>query len=347
VASSDGVSILVTGGCGFIGSALVLHLRRARPAQRVVTLDKLTYAGNLESLASLEGDPQHRFILGDVCDAQAVEALFAQERFEAVFHLAAESHVDRSLLEATAFVRTNVEGTQVLLDAARRHGVGRFVHVSTDEVYGAAPEGTWFTEQAPLRPSSPYGASKASADLLAAAAHRAFGQDVVITRCTNNLGPRQLPEKLIPLMITRALQDQPLPVYGDGLQRRNWLHVDDHVQALVAAWERGQPGAVYNLAGDTECSNLEVVQRILRTLGKPPGLIQHVADRPGHDRRYALDDGKARGELDWRPHRPLEGALEQTIQWYVEQRAWWERVLSGEYQRYFDAWYGPRLKGGR
>ncbi|MEN9798953.1 MAG: hypothetical protein RL653_2649, partial [Pseudomonadota bacterium] len=300
------MNVLVTGGCGFIGSNLVKYLRAERPAWRVITLDKLTYAGNLENLRELEGDAHHAFVRCGVEDREQVEQALRDHQVEAVLHLAAESHVDRSLLGPEAFLRTNVLGTQSLLDASRAAGVRRFVMVSTDEVYGSLGPTGAFTEESPLRPSSPYAASKASADLVALAWAHTWDMDVVVTRCSNNYGPYQFPEKLIPLMISNALADQPLPVYGDGLQVRDWLHVEDHCRALLAALERGQRGRVYNVGGGAERTNLEVVHALLRLLDKPQSLMRFVADRPGHDRRYAIDAARARAELGWAPTRGFD-----------------------------------------
>jgi dTDP-glucose 4,6-dehydratase len=327
------VRVLVTGGAGFIGSNLVRLLLDERPGWRVVVLDKLTYAGNLESLADVAARPGYRFVRGDVSDAPLVRALLAEERIEAVLHLAAESHVDRSIAAPAVFIETNVGGTQVLLDAARESRVARFVHVSTDEVYGSLGAAGRFTEASPLAPSSPYSASKAGGDLLALAYARTFGLDVVVTRCSNNYGPYQFPEKLVPLVIVNALRDLPLPVYGDGGNVRDWIHVEDHARGLLAALERGRAGEVYLLGASSERRNLAVVEAILDALGKPRALIRFVEDRLGHDRRYALDASKARRELDWAPGHAFEAGLAATVRWYVEHRSWWERVLSGAYRR--------------
>jgi dTDP-glucose 4,6-dehydratase len=336
------VNVLVTGGCGFIGSNLVRLLLAERPGWRVVNLDKLTYAGNAENLVDLEGDPRYRFVRGDVANGELVGELFRAERVEAVVHLAAESHVDRSILAPAVFIETNVRGTQVLLEAARECGVRRFVHVSTDEVYGSLGPTGLFTEDSPLAPSSPYSASKAASDLLALSYARTFGLPVVVTRCSNNYGPYQFPEKLIPLMIANALRDLPLPVYGDGMNVRDWIHVDDHCRGLLLALERGADGEVYNLGASSERPNLDIVREVLRLLGKPESLVRFVKDRPGHDRRYAIDARKAQGELGWAPHRRFEEGLAGTVRWYVEHRGWWERVISGEYLRYYERQYGER-----
>ena len=335
-------AVLVTGGAGFIGSNLVRLLRQERPDWTVVNLDKLTYAGNAESLADLRGDPRHLFVRGDIANAELVEHLIGHHAVDAVVNLAAESHVDRSILGPGIFVETNVSGTQVLLEAARQARVKRFVQVSTDEVYGSLGASGKFTEESPLRPSSPYSASKAAADLIALAYQHTFGLDVVVTRCSNNYGPYQFPEKLIPLMIANALEDRKLPVYGDGLQVRDWIHVEDHCRALLAAIERGRAGQVYNLGSDNEWPNLQIVSRLLEILGKGRELIEHVKDRPGHDRRYAIDASRARAELGWSPRIPFADGLKATVAWYLQNRGWWERVRTGEYRTYYERNYGAR-----
>ena len=336
------MNLLLTGGSGFIGSNLVRWLLEHRPGWRVVNLDKLTYAGNPENLADLADHPRYRFVRGDIGDGALVRRLIEEEKVEAVMHLAAESHVDRSILSPAVFIETNVGGTQVLLEAAREAKVGRFLHCSTDEVYGSLGETGLFTEESPLQPSSPYSASKAGSDLLALAYAHTFGLPVVVTRCSNNFGPYQFPEKLIPLMIANALRDQPLPVYGDGRNVRDWIHVSDHCAGLAAVLERGRAGQVYNLGGSSERRNLEVVHAVLDLLGKPRSLVRFVADRPGHDRRYAIDASKARRELGWEPSRRFEEGLASTVRWYVENRGWWERVMSGEYRSYYQRQYGDR-----
>ncbi len=337
-----GMNVLVTGGSGFIGSNLVRLLLEERPAWRVVNLDKLTYAGNAENLAGLESHPRYRFVRGDIANGELVAELLRGERIDAVMHLAAESHVDRSILSPAVFIETNVRGTQVLLEAARELGVSRFLHVSTDEVYGSLGPTGLFTEETPLAPSSPYSASKAASDLLALAYAHTFGVDVVVTRCSNNYGPFQFPEKLIPLMIANALEDRPLPVYGDGLNVRDWIHVDDHARGLVAALERGRAGQVYNFGAASERRNVDIVREVLRLLGKDESLIQYVQDRPGHDRRYAIDASRARGELGWAPRRRFDEGLEETVAWYRAHRDWWERVRSGAYRDYYQRQYGTR-----
>ncbi len=336
--------ILVTGGCGFIGSNLIRLLRAERPDAEVVNLDALTYAGNPENLADLAGDPGYRFVHGSVTDPEKVAEAMAGG-VDAVLHLAAESHVDRSLYRPDAFISTNVGGTGVLLRAALEFGAPRFVMVSTDEVYGSLGPAGLFTETSPLAPSSPYSATKASADLLALAFHRTFGLPVVVTRASNNYGPYQFPEKMIPLFLSNALEDRPLPVYGDGRQVRDWIHVGDHARGLLAALDRGRPGEVYNLGGGNEIENLDLTRRLLRRLGKPESLITYVKDRPGHDRRYALDIAKARRELGWSPLVPFDDGLARTADWYRENRGWWERIKSGAYREFYEKHYGAGARG--
>jgi dTDP-glucose 4,6-dehydratase len=307
-----------------------------------VNLDKLTYAGNAENLADLEGSPRYRFVRGDIANGELVAEVIRSEKIDAVMHLAAESHVDRSILAPAVFIETNVRGTQVLLEAARELGVKRFLHVSTDEVYGSLGETGLFTEETPLAPSSPYSSSKAGSDLLALAYAHTFGMHVVVTRCSNNYGPFQFPEKLIPLMIANAIRDLPLPVYGDGRNVRDWIHVEDHCRGLLAALERGKKGEVYNFGASSERRNIEIVKQVLALVGKPETLIQYVKDRPGHDRRYAIDASKVRRELGWAPRHAFEQALGETVAWYREHRAWWERILTGEYLKYYEKQYGAR-----
>lgn len=318
--------LLVTGGCGFIGSNFIRLLLTERPDWTVHNVDLLTYAGNPANLAGFVESRGNRYVFhqADIADPNAMEKVFAESRFDAVVNFAAESHVDRSITGPLAFIQTNVVGTGVLLDTARKHKVGRFVQISTDEVYGSLGPTGHFTESSPLQPSSPYSASKASSDLLALAHFHTFKQEVLVTRCSNNYGPYQFPEKLIPLMITNALADVPLPVYGDGLNVRDWIHVEDHNRAALAVLERGRPGEVYNIGGDGELPNIEVVKTILAELGKPESLIRYVTDRPGHDRRYAIDSSKTQQELAWAPrYRPDQG-IRETIAWYVANRDWWE-----------------------
>jgi dTDP-glucose 4,6-dehydratase len=344
------VKLLVTGGAGFIGSNFVRFLVDREPGAHIVNLDALTYAGNLENLADLDGHTGHEFVHGSITDAELVHDLL--DGAHAVVNFAAESHVDRSLVSAMPFVDTNVVGTQVLLAAARERGVDRFVQVSTDEVYGelpwhdpdAAETGPKFTESTPLAPRSPYAATKAAADLLALAYHATHGMDVVVTRCSNNYGPYQFPEKLIPLMIANALEEEPLPVYGDGLNVRDWIHVDDHCRGIHAALTRGRAGRIYNFGGDAERTNLTVVTTILEAVGASDDLITFVKDRSGHDRRYAIDASRAADELGWAPERRFDEGLAATVRWYVENRPWWERVRSGEYRTYYERMYGA---GGR
>jgi dTDP-glucose 4,6-dehydratase len=337
-------TILVTGGAGFIGSHYVRHLLRAQPDVRVVNVDALTYSGNLENLVDVEKDARYRFVRADIADGHAMSAA-GGGGVDEIVHLAAESHVDRSIEDAAAFLRTNVVGTQVLLDLARAWKVKRFVHVSTDEVYGALGKEGKFSEETPLAPNSPYAASKAASDLLVRAACHTHGLPAMITRCSNNYGPHQFPEKLIPLMITNALEDEQLPVYGDGMQVRDWIHVEDHCRGLEAVRTRGKPGEVYNLGGNGERPNLEIVRTILRELGKPETLIRHVADRPGHDRRYAIDASKARRDLAWEPKIGLAEGLAACVRWYRDHADWWRRVKSGEYQDYYRRHYAARLGG--
>jgi dTDP-glucose 4,6-dehydratase len=336
------MNVLLTGGAGFIGSNLVRLLRRERPDWTVVNLDKLTYAGNAESLADLRDDPKHVFVRGDIANAELVEHLLRNHGIDAILNLAAESHVDRSILGPGIFVETNVSGTQVLLDCARAAKVKRFVQISTDEVYGSLGATGKFNETSPLQPSSPYSASKTAADLLVLAYGHTFGLDVVITRCSNNYGPYQFPEKLIPLMIANALEGRKLPVYGDGMQVRDWIHVEDHCRALLAALEKGKAGEVYNIGSDNEWPNLQIVSRLLEILGKGRELIEHVKDRPGHDRRYAIDAAKAHAELGWAPRIAFADGLKSTVDWYVENRGWWERVRTGQYRSYYERNYGAR-----
>lgn len=334
--------ILVTGGAGFIGSNFILYMRRAYPDYELINVDALTYAGNLENLQSVEGDANYRFVRADIADRAAIEPLF-RDGVDAVVNFAAESHVDRSILQPDIFVRTNILGTQTLLDLAKQYGAGKFVQVSTDEVYGTLGDTGLFTEETPLAPNSPYSASKAGADLLVRAYHETFGMNVNITRCSNNYGPYQFPEKLIPLMIQNALNDRPLPVYGDGLNVRDWLYVEDHCSAVDLVLHHGVGGAVYNVGGNNERSNIEVVRTILKELGKPESLIQYVRDRPGHDRRYAIDASKIRRELGWQPKYAYDSGIVKTIRWYLDHQSWLQKVISGDYQQYYDRQYKDRL----
>ncbi|MCR8629701.1 dTDP-glucose 4,6-dehydratase [Paenibacillus radicis (ex Xue et al. 2023)] len=322
-----GRTLLVTGGMGFIGSNFVHYWLAHHSKDRIVNLDALTYAGNPDNTASLEHLPNYRLVQGDIADVQCVQRVFQEEAIDIVVHFAAESHVDRSIADPQLFVRTNVLGTQSLLEEARRQGVSKFVHVSTDEVYGTLGKEGLFTESTPLAPNSPYSASKAGSDLLARAYYETYSLPVVITRCSNNYGPYQFPEKLIPTIITRALQNQRIPVYGDGLNIRDWLYVEDHCSAIECVIQSGTPGHVYNIGGGNERTNLEIVRTILAEIGKPESLIEFVADRLGHDLRYAIDAGKLQHELGWRPRYKLEQGLKLTVAWYLEHEAWWRKLL--------------------
>ncbi|MDB5392220.1 MAG: strE 2 [Planctomycetaceae bacterium] len=335
--------ILITGGCGFIGSTFVRLQLNAYPDQEVVNLDKLTYAGNLENLADIASDPRYRFVRGCIADDAFVDDLIAGDRFDAVINFAAESHVDRSLQDSGPFIQTNVVGTQVLLDACRKHQVPRFVQVSTDEVYGSLGPTGFFTEETPLAPNSPYSASKTASDLLVRAYSHSFGFPGLITRCSNNYGPFQFPEKLIPLFISNALQDQALPVYGQGTNVRDWIHVEDHCRGIDAALRRGRLGEVYNFGGREEKTNLEITHLLLSLLNKPASLIRYVADRPGHDLRYAIDCTKAETELGWKPKIPFSTGLRDTIDWYIKRADWVHRIKSGAYLKYYADQYGGRL----
>ena len=332
--------LFVTGGAGFIGSAFVRLVLEEMPGCEVINFDALTYAGNLDNLEGLDAG-RHRFVRGDICDPRAVlEAL--GDGADALVNFAAESHVDRSIHSAAEFIRTNVLGTQVLLDAARERGVGRFLQVSTDEVMGSLPErpDAFFDEASPFEPNSPYSASKAAAEHLCRAARHTHGTDVVVTRCGNNYGPRQFPEKFLPLMLSNAMRDEPIPVYGDGRNVRDWIYVEDHCRALLAALLKGKAGEVYNVGARNERRNIEVAESVLDALGKPRALLKFVKDRPGHDRRYAIDPTKAETELGWRPLETWETGLAKTIRWYAENRGWIERARSGAYRDYYAQQYG-------
>lgn len=337
------MKLLVTGGAGFIGSNFVIYMLQQYPAYEIVNMDALTYAGNLENLKSVENNANYTFIKADIANKEAVEQIFEQHQIEVVVNFAAESHVDRSILEPEVFVNTNVLGTQVLLDAAKKHNVTKFVQVSTDEVYGSLGDTGLFTEETPLAPNSPYSASKAGGDLLVRAYHETFGLPVNITRCSNNYGPLQFPEKLIPLMISRALNDEALPVYGDGLNIRDWLYVEDHCSAIDLVIHKGVSGEVYNIGGNNERTNVHIVQKILQELGKPESLISYVDDRPGHDRRYGIDPTKIMNELGWKPKYNFETGIKETIQWYLANKNWWGRIQSGLYKDYFLEQYAKRL----
>lgn len=337
------MNILVTGGAGFIGANFI-HYLLLQGRDRVVNIDLLTYAGNLENLAGLEDDPRYRFVRGDINDRELVGSLLREERIESVVHFAAESHVDRSVDAPRQFLQTNVLGTQALLEQAHQAGIARFVQVSTDEVYGSLGPRGKFTEETPLAPNSPYAVSKAAADLVCRAYHRTFDFPVIVTRCSNNYGPYQFPEKLIPLMIANALEDKALPVYGDGQNVRDWLFVRDHCTALDLVLREGKPGEIYNIGGNNELKNLAVVRQLLAQLDKSEDLITFVKDRPGHDKRYAIDAGKIRKELGWQPARTFQDGLQETVQWYLTNRTWWEKIRNGSYRAYYDKMYG---RGGR
>jgi dTDP-glucose 4,6-dehydratase len=335
--------VFVTGGAGFIGSTFVRVLLEQRRSCQITDFDALTYAGNLDNLEGLPSG-QHSFIRGDIADTQAVLGALEPDT-DAIINFAAESHVDRSIFSADEFLRTNIIGTQVLLDAARARGVRRFLQVSTDEVMGslAEQEGAFFTEESPFAPNSPYAASKAAAEHLVRAAHHTFGLDTVITRCGNNYGPRQFPEKFLPLAVSNALNNEPIPVYGDGRNVRDWIYVEDHCRAILLALEKGQSGAVYNIGARNERRNIEVAESLLDVLGKPRSLIRFVKDRPGHDRRYAIDPSLAESELGWRPQETWESGLQKTITWYIENTQWIERARSGAYREYYQLQYGTEV----
>lgn len=344
--------LLVAGGAGFIGTNFVRWvLQQCKPEvrpQRLVVLDALTYAGNLANLDGLEEMPVFRFVRGDIRDSESLKRLIEEENLDTVVNFAAETHVDRSIVNPLQFVQTNVEGTQVLLDVALATGVKRYLQVSTDEVYGSLGPSGRFTEQSPLNPTSAYAASKAAGDLLVLACHKTHGLAVIVSRCTNNYGPYQFPEKLIPLFVTNAMRDEPLPLYGDGKNVRSWLHVDDHSRALFMLLDRGRPGEVYNIgsASDSEKENIEITEAVLNLLGKPKSLIHRVEDRKGHDRRYAVDSWKIRQELGWTPEVDFADGLSQTVRWYRENIDWWSAVKSGEYQKFYDLYYADRLRRG-
>lgn len=335
-------NILVTGGAGFIGSNFINHILDERDDYNIVNLDKLTYAGNLENLKSSEGKKNYHFIKGDITNPGIVSYVFEKFDIKYVINFAAESHVDRSILGSGIFYTTNVIGTNVLLETSRRFGVEKFLQVSTDEVYGSLGSDGLFTERTPLSANSPYSSSKAGADMMVQAFYHTYGMPVVITRCSNNYGPFQFPEKLIPLMIINALGGKKLPVYGDGLNVRDWIYVIDHNKAIDLVFEKGRDGQVYNIGASNEMPNIEIVKLILKHLGKSEDLIEFVKDRPGHDRRYAIDSSKIQSELDWRPEYSFEDAIGHTIEWYLNNRNWWERIISGEYQKYYETLYNNR-----
>ena len=339
------MTIVVTGGAGFIGSNFIFYLLDAHPEDRIVCLDKLTYAGNLSTLKAVMDKPNFRFVRLDICDRDGVYRLFEEEKPDVAVNFAAESHVDRSIEDPSVFLQTNVIGTGVLMDACRKYGIERFHQVSTDEVYGDLPldrPDLFFTETTPIHTSSPYSSSKAGADLLVQAYHRTFGLPITISRCSNNYGPYQFPEKLIPLMIANCLNDKPLPVYGEGLNVRDWLYVEDHCRAIDLIIRKGRIGEVYNVGGHNEMRNIDIVKLICRELGTPESLITHVTDRKGHDMRYAIDPTRIHDDLGWLPETRFEDGIVKTIQWYLEHRDWWEEIVSGEYRNYYAKMYEGR-----
>ena len=339
------MTILVTGGAGFIGSNFIFYMLNKYPYSRIVCVDKLTYAGNLSTLESALKNPQFRFVKADICDKKAIDKIFNEERPDVVVNFAAESHVDRSIENPQVFLETNIIGTSVLMDACRKYEVKRFHQVSTDEVYGDLPldrPDLLFTEQTPLHTSSPYSSSKAAADLLVMAYHRTYGLPVTISRCSNNYGPYQFPEKLIPLMIANCLADKPLPVYGQGLNVRDWLYVEDHCKAIDLIIHEGKSGEIYNIGGHNEMRNIDIVKLILKELGKDKSLITYVTDRKGHDQRYAIDPTKIHNELGWLPETMFKDGIKKTIKWYLDNKEWWETIISGEYQNYYDRMYKNR-----
>lgn len=339
------MTIIVTGGAGFIGSNFVFHMLQAHPDYRIVCLDKLTYAGNLSTLEPVLQQDNFRFVKADICDRQAVDKLFQEEKPDIVVNFAAESHVDRSIENPGIFLETNIMGTAVLMDACRKYGIQRYHQVSTDEVYGDLPldrPDLFFTEETPLHTSSPYSSSKASADLLVMAYYRTYGLPVTISRCSNNYGPYHFPEKLIPLMIANALADKPLPVYGNGENVRDWLYVEDHCRAIDLIIHNGNVGEVYNVGGHNEKRNIDIVRIICQELGKPESLIVHVEDRKGHDRRYAIDPAKIHRELGWLPETKFEDGIKKTIKWYLDHKKWWQDIVNGEYQEYYAKMYDSK-----
>ncbi|MFZ5595564.1 MAG: dTDP-glucose 4,6-dehydratase [Bacillota bacterium] len=331
--------LLVTGGAGFIGSNFIRYILWETD-WKITNLDKLTYAGNLENLADIRDNNRYEFVHGDIADYNEINNLFYNKKFSAVVNFAAESHVDRSIQDSSPFIKTNIAGTQILLDAARKYKVEKFVQISTDEVYGSLEDDGFFTEHTPLAPNSPYSASKASADLLCRAYFKTHGLPVLITRCSNNFGPYQFPEKLIPLVITNAMEDRPIPVYGSGMNVRDWIYVLDHCAGIKTVLEKGIPGEVYNIGGGAQIPNIELVKKILTIMGKPESLITYVKDRPGHDHRYAIDPQKIKSQLGWDLQYSFEKALVKTVGWYMDNRDWWQRVKSGEYMKYYEKWYG-------
>lgn len=339
------MNLIVTGGAGFIGSNFIFHMLKAHPEDRIICLDKLTYAGNLSTLASVMDKPKFRFVKLDICDRDGVYKLFEEEHPDMVVNFAAESHVDRSIENPEIFLQTNIIGTSVLMDACRKYGIQWYHQVSTDEVYGDLPldrPDLFFTETTPIHTSSPYSSSKAGADLLVLAYHRTYGLQVTISRCSNNYGPYHFPEKLIPLMIINALHDNPLPVYGDGLNIRDWLYVEDHCRAIDLILQKGKVGEIYNVGGHNEMRNIDIVRLICKELGKPESLITHVTDRKGHDRRYAIDPTKIHNELGWLPETKFADGIKKTVKWYLENQEWWENIVNGEYKGYYERMYGKR-----
>lgn len=339
------MTLIITGGAGFIGANFIFYMMKKYPDYRIICLDKLTYAGNLSTLAPVMGKPNFRFVKMDICDRDAVYGLFEEEHPDVVVNFAAESHVDRSILNPEIFLETNIIGTSVLMDACRKYGIERYHQVSTDEVYGDLPldrPDLFFTEKTPLHTSSPYSSSKAGADLLVGAYHRTYGLPCTISRCSNNYGPYQFPEKLIPLMIMNALEDKPLPVYGDGKNVRDWLYVEDHCKAIDLIIHKGTVGEIYNIGGHNEMANIEIVKLILKELGKPESLITYVKDRKGHDRRYAIDSAKIHKELGWLPETRFADGIKKTIRWYLDNKPWWQEIVSGEYQNYYKKVYGDK-----
>ena len=339
------MTIIVTGGAGFIGGNFIHYMLGKYPEDRIICIDKLTYAGNLSTLESVMNNPNFRFCKTDICDRKAIYDIFEEEKPDVVINFAAESHVDRSIENPEVFLTTNILGTQVLMDACRKYGIKRYHQVSTDEVYGDLPldrPDLFFTEDTPIHTSSPYSSSKAGADLLVLAYHRTYGLPVTVSRCSNNYGPYHFPEKLIPLMIANALNDKPLPVYGEGLNVRDWLYVEDHCKAIDLIVRKGRVGEVYNVGGHNEKRNIDIVKIILKELGKPESLITYVADRKGHDMRYAIDPTKISNELGWLPETKFEDGIKKTIAWYLENRKWWEDIISGEYTEYYEKMYGDR-----
>ena len=339
------MTIIVTGGAGFIGSNFVFYELKNHPEDRIVCIDKLTYAGNLSTLAPVMEKPNFRFVRMDICDREGIYKLFEEEKPDIVVNFAAESHVDRSIEDPEIFLRTNIIGTSVLMDAYRKYGITRYHQVSTDEVYGDLPidrPDLFFTEETPIHTSSPYSSSKASADLLVLAYHRTYGLPVSISRCSNNYGPYHFPEKLIPLMVINALHDKPLPVYGEGLNVRDWLYVEDHCKAIDLVMRKGRVGEVYNIGGHNEMKNIDIVRLICKELGKPESLITYVTDRKGHDLRYAIDPTKIHNELGWLPETMFKDGIKKTIRWYLDNQSWWQPIIDGEYQNYYEKMYANR-----